>query len=240
LQTISGGRDSHFLLYIIRNILKLDNTKFPAIYAKTYNEFHEIRHRIEEQDITSVSSGRHIFEVFEKEGLPLFGKEFSKWYNDFFVRKWKVNIKHPKILADFKERSAFIQSVGWTCSDKCCKLMKEDCLKKSKIVGLRESERGRRSAGNSKNYDFCIKNHKTLFKPIFDVTDEELVELEKFLGIQNPNIYTFLKRTGCVMCGFGTKKDIKNKLSYLSWFEPSRYRFYIKYFRPYLKYRGIV
>jgi len=38
----SGGRDSHLLLHIIRNVLKYNNEQFPAIYANTHNEFTDI------------------------------------------------------------------------------------------------------------------------------------------------------------------------------------------------------
>ena len=113
---------------------------------------------------------------------------------------------------------------------------------KANIVGLRQEEKGRRSIVKNKEYDFCVKNSKILFKPIFDITNSELSEIEKALGIykDNPNIYNYLDRTGCVMCGFGTKKQIKEKINYLRWYEPNRAKFYVKYFKEYLKYRRIV
>ena len=56
-----GGRDSHLLLHIVRNVLRYSNSQFPAVYAKTYNEFHDIRRRVEEQDITILDNGRRVF-----------------------------------------------------------------------------------------------------------------------------------------------------------------------------------
>lgn len=111
---------------------------------------------------------------------------------------------------------------------------------KANIVGLRMEEKGRRSNGRSREYDFCVKNSKVLFKPIFDVSDSELREMEKALGIKNPSIYSYLDRTGCVMCGFGTKKQIAEKINYLRWYEPGMAKFYVNFFREYLKYRKIV
>lgn len=233
----SGGRDSHLLLHIIRNILHYDNNKLPAIYTNTYNEYNDIRHRIEEQDITIVDSGRRIFEVFESEGLPLFSKDLSSYFYGKYIRNWNIQIRNEKILKDYSDKCNFIKCIGCKASDKCCKIIKEDLLKKAKIVGLRKDEGGRRS---KVEYDFCVKENKKLFKPIFDVTNEELTELEKVLNIKNPEIYNHLERTGCVMCGFGTKKQIKQKLEYLAKFEPKRCEFYIKYFNDYLKYRGII
>jgi hypothetical protein len=101
------------------------------------------------------------------------------------------------------------------------------------------AEGGRRSIGRNKEYDFCVKNSKILFKPIFDLTNEELTQIERALGIVNPDIYNYLSRTGCVMCGFGGKRQIAEKINYLRWFEPSRARFYVKYFEEYLRFRNI-
>ena len=238
----SGGRDSHLLLHLIRNVLKYSNIEFPAIYANTNNEFAEIRHRIEEQDITVVSSGRNILEVFKTEGIPLWGKQFSKYWNDLYVKKWNIKLTNETVLNDFNKRCEWINSCGLCVSDKCCTVLKENILKKSKVnvVGLRMEEGGRRAMGKSKEYDFCVRNSKILFKPIFDVTNSELLEIEKVLGIINPNIYNYLDRTGCVMCGFGSKKGIKERINYLRWYEPKRAEFYVKYFREYLKFRKII
>ena len=238
----SGGRDSHLLLHIARNILKYDNNKLPVVYAKTHNEFAEIRHRIEEQDVTTIDNHRRIFEIFQTEGLPLWGKQFSKYWNDLYVKHWNVKISNETILNDYNKRCDWANSCGLCLSEKCCKFLKEDILHKNKanIVGLRMAEKGRRSTGKNKEYDFCVQNSKVLFKPIFDISDSELTEMEKVLNIPQLNIYNYLDRTGCVMCGFGTKKQIKEKINYLRWCEPVRAAFYIKYFNKYLKYRKII
>ena len=90
-----------------------------------------------------------------------------------YVKRWDVKILNEKILYQYK--SKWLNFKGLCLSGKCCKILKEDVLKKNKanIVGLRISEKGRHSIGINKN---------------------------------NPNIYNYLDRTGCVMCGFGTKK----------------------------------
>ena len=240
----SGGRDSHLLLHIIRNVMKYDNTVYPAIYANTHNEHNEIRHRILEQDITIVDSGRKVFEIFKTEGLPLWGKQFSKAWNDIHVRGWNIKFTNEKIDEDYRKRIEWVNANRLLLSDGCCKLLKENILKKSgvNIVGIRKSEGGRRSRGRSKNYDFCVRNSKVLFKPIFDVTDCEFCEIEKVLGLHKTqlDIYNFTTRTGCVMCGFGTKRGIQEKLTYMRLYEPAKAKFYIKYFNDYLKYRKII
>ena len=238
----SGGRDSHLLLHIVRNVLRYSNSEFEAVYARTFNEFKDINDRILEQDITLLDNGRRIFEVFEAEGLPLWGKQFSKYWNDIHIKKWNIKMTNETILKDYTERCEWVNSCGLRLSEKCCRVLKEDILKKNKanIVGLRQEEKGRRSTGKNKEYDFCLRKPKVLFKPIFDISNSELAEMERVLGIENPNIYNYLDRTGCVMCGLGTKKQIKEKINYLRWYEPSRAKFYIKYFDKYLKFRKII
>jgi 3'-phosphoadenosine 5'-phosphosulfate sulfotransferase (PAPS reductase)/FAD synthetase len=237
----SGGRDSHLLLHIIRNLLNFNNDQFPAIYAKTRNEYSEIWNRVKSQDITIIESGNNIFEIFKKYGIPLYGKEFSKYWNDKHVKGWNPNIKNDTVLKEFSKRCEFVNKCGLILSDACCKYMKEDILNKNdaKIVGLRYDEKGRRAIGGN-NYDFCVKNSKSLFKPIFDVSNSELFEIEKTLNVKVPKIYNYLSRTGCVMCGFGTKKQIRDKIDYLFWEEPARAKFYVEFFKPYLKYRKII
>jgi len=115
--------------------------------------------------------------------------------------------------------------------------LKEKHLKGVSIVGLRIEEKGRRAL--NKDYDFCVTNGK-LFKPIFDLSNESLTKIEKALKIKTPEVYCYLQRTGCVFCGYGTKIQIKQKINYLQIFEPNRFKFYIKYFDKYLKFRNII
>jgi len=147
----SGGRDSHLLLHIIRNVLKYKNEQFPAIYANTHNEFTDIRHRIEEQDITIINGGYKIFNVFKTEGLPLWRKQFSKYWNDLYVKKWNIKLTKETMLKDYSKRCDWLNSCGLCVSEKCCKFLKEDVLKKNKanIVGLRMDEKGRQNNGQS-------------------------------------------------------------------------------------------
>ena len=164
----SGGRDSHLLLHILRNVLRYNNSQFPAVYAKTYNEYHDIRRRIEQQDITIVDNGRRVFEVFEKEGLPLWGKKFSKYWNDIHIKKWNIRFTNETILKDYTERCEWVNVCGFRLSEKCCKLLKEDVLQenKSNIVGLRMEEKGRRAEGKTRNMIFVCEIQK-LFSSLF-------------------------------------------------------------------------
>jgi 3'-phosphoadenosine 5'-phosphosulfate sulfotransferase (PAPS reductase)/FAD synthetase len=244
----SGGRDSHLLLHLIRKTMGYSNADFQAVYVKTHNEFHEVRHRIEEQDITILDGGGRIFEIFKKEGLPLWSKDcslnirYAMKSNDQFKRYSAHWESKEGTQWDYRNQYYWCKNQGIGCSDRCCEILKEKTLGKAgtNIAGLRKDEGGRRSTGRNKEYDFCVKNSKVLFKPIFDISNSELTEIERALKIQRLNIYNYLDRTGCVMCGFGTKKQIAEKINYLRWYEPARAKFYMNYFKEYLKFRKII
>ena len=241
----SGGRDSHLLLHIVRNVLRYSNSEFEAVYARTFNEFKDINDRILEQDVTMIDSGNNCIALFEKYGVAVFSKDCSQnieyaRYEDNekgYIEKWTSK---QGTQWDYRKQYAWANEFNVKCSAKCCIYLKDNHLKDAKIVGFRKSEKGRRNDGSSKNYEICVRDGKNLFRPIHDVNNSELAEMERVLGIENPNIYNYLDRTGCVMCGFGTKKQIKEKINYLRWYEPSRAKFYIKYFDKYLKFRKII
>jgi hypothetical protein len=229
--------------------MNCDNEQFPAIYADTRNEYAEIRRRIKEQDITIVKQTKNIFRIFEEVGVPLWSKDAAinielASRNNFkdeqkYINKWASK---KGSQWDFRVPFYYCKNNCVLCSDKCCNILKENILNENgaRIVAFRKSEGGRRNKGKrKKEYDFCVKNRKELFKPILDITNSELAEMEKKLNIKTLNIYNYLERTGCVMCGFGTKKQLAAKINYLRWYEPQRAKFYAEYFKEYLKYRNI-
>lgn len=236
----SGGRDSNLLFHIIRNVLGLNNTDFEAVYIDTKNEFYNIKNHLQEQNakygFTTRTTKYNCLSLFEKYGMPLFSKQMSK--NIYlYLRNNESITKNETLKKDIIKKAEFVSNNNLRCNDKCCYYLKEKHLKDVHIVGLRKEEGGRRAL--YKEYDFCVTNGK-LFKPIFDLKNESLQKIEKTLNIKVPEIYCYLDRTGCVLCGYGTKQQFKDKLNYLQIFENKRFQFYRTYFYEYLKYRNII
>lgn len=235
----SGGRDSNLLFHLIRNVMRKDNNQFEAVYINTKNEFFDIKNHLFEQQkygFTQREIKENCLLLFDKYGMPLFSKQMSKNIH-LYLRDNNSITKNETLKKDIINKSNWAYNNNIKCSDRCCYHLKEKHLKDADVVGLRIAEKGRRAL--SKDYDFCVTNG-TLFKPIFDLSDESLKNIEKALAIKTPEIYCYLQRTGCVFCGYGTKQQLKYKLNYLQIFENNRYKFYVSYFKDYLKFRKLL
>ena len=78
----SGGRDSHFLLWFIREYLH--ETRIPAVFCNTGMEIPEIRDRaLANADIVLKPAMKHA-EIKEKYGIPLNSKG-----QDSVVHEWQ-------------------------------------------------------------------------------------------------------------------------------------------------------
>ena len=76
----SGGKDSHFLYWFIKEYLKRDDIKIVGI--NTYMEHHEILDRINKNCDIILKPKLKPFEIKEKYGSPC----FSKMQDDFIDR----------------------------------------------------------------------------------------------------------------------------------------------------------
>lgn len=81
----SGGRDSHLLLWFIREYLK--ETRIPAVFSNTGMEIPEIRERaLANADIYLKPALKH-FEIKEKYGIPLNTKASDHWVYEYQRRR---------------------------------------------------------------------------------------------------------------------------------------------------------
>lgn len=77
----SGGKDSHFLYWFIKEVLQDDKIKIVGI--NTYMEHHEIRDRIYANcDVVLVPELKP-FEIKEKYGSPCFSKQQDDWIDRY-------------------------------------------------------------------------------------------------------------------------------------------------------------
>lgn len=85
----SGGKDSHFLYWFIKDYLKRDDIKIVGI--NTYMEHHEIRDRILKNSDIVLYPKIKPMEIKEKYGIPCFSKEqdFYIYYYQNALRKGK-------------------------------------------------------------------------------------------------------------------------------------------------------
>lgn len=81
----SGGRDSHFLLWFIREYLH--ETRIPAVFSNTGMEIPEIRERaLANCDVILKPTMKH-FEIKEKYGIPLNTKQSDMYVYEYQKRR---------------------------------------------------------------------------------------------------------------------------------------------------------
>ncbi len=227
----SGGKDSHFLLWFIKNYLKNKDIKIVGI--NTYLEYPEIRDRIYNYSDIVLLPTKKPFEIKEKYGIPCFSKEqdFYIYYYQNALRKGKEPGKTilEKINGTYKTgfniskkaRNYILSGQAHNITHLCCHYLKKDPARRFEkerglkpILGVRASE----SKMRSRQYNTCFTKDKK-FTPIHDLTDEILDEIYKRYEIEIPKVYSCegIKRTGCMGCPYESwKHDTEKELKLLN------------------------
>lgn len=249
----SGGKDSHFLYWFIKEYLKRDDIKIVGI--NTYMEHPEIRDRIlKNSDIVLIPKMKP-FEIKEKYGSPC----FSKIQDDFIdryqrgcrskslmerigSRKFigKDNKEHTSSFRlNKKARELLLSNKLHRVSPKCCYyLKKKTAYDFEKKTGLKAilGVRGGEGALRSSQYKGCFTKDMK-FTPIHDLSNELLDAIYKKYNIEIPKVYQYVERTGCMGCPYGHYKgDTQKELALLN--EKQR-KFVIEYFKESYKVLGI-
>ena len=244
----SGGKDSHFLYWFIKEVLQDDKIKIVGI--NTYMEHHEIRDRIYANCDVVLMPKLKPFEIKEKYGSPCFGKQQDDWI-DRYQRGSRCKSLMERINGINKDGSTTMFKLNKKAknlllsgelhrvSPKCCTYLKKkpahDFEKTSglkPILGIRGGE----SIGRKSKYTTCL-NKKGTFTPLWDMTDEIMDEIYKRYNIEIPSVYEHIKRTGCAGCVYGTwKHDTEKELALLPL---SQRKFVCQYFKESYKVLGV-
>lgn len=158
----SGGRDSHFLLWFIREYLHED--RIPAVFSNTGMEIPEIRERaLANADVVTKPALKHA-EIKERYSIPLNSKAQDQWVWEWQKRaeqgisaedmpmwlKWVVYRdaqyapeSHKGMESwesvNRKTRTALLAGKLHKVSNKCCEFMKK---KPAKLYVEKEKEKG--------------------------------------------------------------------------------------------------
>ena len=203
----SGGKDSHFLYWFIKEVLQDDKIKIVGI--NTYMEHHEIRDRIYANCDVVLMPKLKPFEIKEKYGSPCFSKEqdFYIYYYQNAIRKGKQPSKTIQQKVDgtynkgfsgiSKKAREYVKSGNaHNITHLCCYYLKKkpahDFEKETglkPILGIRSEE----SALRKRQYTTCFsKNGK--FTPIHNLTDDILEGIISKYNIEVPEIYNHIKK----------------------------------------------
>lgn len=226
----SGGKDSHFLYWFIKEYLK-DN-KIKVVGINTYMEHQEIKDRIYKYCDKVLLPTKKPFEIKEKYGIPCFSKE-----QDFYIYYYQNALRNNKEPAKtIKEKIDGTYKKGFSGISKkareyvksgkahnithlCCHYLKKEPARKFEketglkpILGIRGNESGLRK----KQYQSCFTKDRK-FTPIWDLTDELLDKIYEKYDIEIPKVYEYVKRTGCMGCPYGSwKHDTEKELELLN------------------------
>lgn len=246
----SGGKDSHFLYWFIKEYLKRDDIKIVGI--NTQMEHHEILQRIMKNCDVVLMPKIKLMDIKEKYGSPCFSKEqdFYIYYYQNALRKGKEPSKtilqkiegtYDKGFAGISKKARdYVKSPdAHKITHLCCHYLKKDPARAfEKESGLKPilGIRGGESALRRKQYRTCFTKDKK-FTPIHDLSDELLDKIIEEYNIEVPEVYNHICRTGCMGCPYGSyKHDTEKELMLIN---DNQFNFVSEYFKESYKVLGI-
>lgn len=236
----SGGKDSHFLYWFIKEYLH--DSDIEIVSVNTGFELPEIRDRILKYSDTVLHPVKDRWEIKENYGIPC----YSKQQDEYIYRYQRGNRSENTMRAingenvffnlNKKAREKLLSGELHKVSNRCCIYNKEKPMQKygkqtgkNAIMGVRKSESKVRNA----QYNQCLKKNGD-FTPIYDFSDKLMDDIYEAYGIEIPECYQHLTRTGCAGCPYG--KNVNLELSLL----PRLQRINaIKYFKESYDAKGI-
>ena len=246
----SGGRDSHFLYWFIKEYLKDDRIEIVSL--NTGLEHAEIANRMKANADRILRPTKSYNEIKENYGIPCFSKQ-----QDQFIYGYRQQIaKGIPITKTYRECVELIGQKGlyaisqkahdWLFSGDlhkvshlCCYYMKKQPANnyakesnKKPIMGIMAEE----SRLRKMHIASCF-NQKKYFYPIWDLTQDLQKQIEDRYTIEVPNIYNYLKQTGCACCPYGIySKETQKELTLVT---PAQLKFFLWYFGDSYKVRGL-
>ena len=249
----SGGKDSHFLYWFIKEYLKRDDIKIVGI--NTYMEHHEILQRIlKNSDIVLIPKMKPM-EIKAKYGSPCFSK-----IQDDFIDRYQRGSRTKSLMERIGSRK-FVGKDGKThtssfslnkkarelllsnklhrVSPKCCYYLKKKTAHDfEKETGLKAilGVRGSEGAMRKSQYKSCFTKDMK-FTPIHDLSDELLNKIYEKYNIEIPSVYHHIERTGCMGCPYGSYRgDTEKELALL---KDNQRKFVLEYFKESYEVLGI-
>ena len=209
----SGGKDSHFLMWFIREYM--DEQRIPIVAVNTGFELPEIRDRILKNSDIVLHPELHRQQIKDNYGIPCFSKQ-----QDEYICRYQngsrsentmraVNGENTLFNLNQTARELLLSGKLHKVSNKCCKYNKERPMMqygketgRKAIMGTRQNESRTRKA----KYNKCL-TAKGNFTPLYDFSDELMDGLYKEYNIEIPKCYTYLSRTGCGGCPYGRNTE---------------------------------
>ncbi len=205
----SGGKDSHFLYWFIREYM--DEYRIPIVGVNTSFEIPEIRDRILKNSDVVLKPSKSRWEIKEEYGIPCFSKQQDEYIYRYQNGSRSENTmravmgKNTLFNLNKIAREHLLSGDLHKVSNKCGYYNKELPMirygretGRKAIIGTRQSESKTRKA----KYNKCLTS-KGNFTPLYDFSDRLLNDIYAEYGIEIPRCYEYLLRTGCGGCPYG-------------------------------------
>lgn len=235
----SGGKDSTVLMHLVRNVMKLN---IPAIFINTGNEYPEIVKFATKKynNVTVIKPDTTIKKIIEKYGFPLISKEIAKKVQEIrrgskrkeqYLTGKKENGLTTKFIIPKKHQHLINEQ--FSCSPECCTFLKK---KPTKNINCITAEMGDESTLRTKAWIrsgcniFRGTEYNNKSKPLSIWTTKDIWQYKKEFNLEFCEIYNDIRirRTGCMICGFGITHDKINRFEII--YEKYRkiYEYYMK------------
>ena len=213
----SGGKDSHFLYWFIKEWL--GDKEIAIVGVNTGMELPEIRDRILSNSDVILHPGIHRDEVKKLYGIPCFSKKQDDYIHRYQNGNRSTNTmkyilgENPKLNLNKRGRQLLLDGKLHKISNMCCAKTKEQPLAKwqrkngrKPIIGVR----GEESMQRENAYQTCLHQSGS-FTPLYDWTSEQIDLVYRSYNIEIPRCYQYLTRTGCGGCPYG--RNIETELA---------------------------
>jgi 3'-phosphoadenosine 5'-phosphosulfate sulfotransferase (PAPS reductase)/FAD synthetase len=235
----SGGKDSGVMLDIIRRFV--DKT-VPAVFCNTGNEYPEVVKFVRQTDnVTVIRPEMHIRQIIEKYGFPLISKEQSQYIRQAkHTNSEKLrNIRlHGSIngIGKIAERWKFLIDAPFDVSEQCCTFLKKKPFDKFRrktglfpIIGTMAGESRLRFQRWLKHGCNSFETNMIASYPLSIWTENDAwAYIRKFHLPYSPIYDMGLRRTGCMVCGFGCHIKGDRRFYFLKENNPKIYEHFMR------------
>lgn len=245
--SFSGGKDSTVLLDIVRSLYP----NIPAVYIDTGLEYPSVKKFIKtKENVITLRPKIGFKEVITKYGYPVISKEQSQYISEYRnaksekLKSIRLNGKNGTNLGKISNKWKYLINADFKISEKCCKVMKKEPVKKYEhetgrvpIIGTLANESIQRKRDYYKNgcNSFDLKRPKST--PLGFWTEQDILNYILINKLDIAPVYgeiinddgnlktTLCERTGCLFCAYGceTKNDPRFKL--LKQIEPQLFNY---------------
>jgi 3'-phosphoadenosine 5'-phosphosulfate sulfotransferase (PAPS reductase)/FAD synthetase len=212
--SFSGDKDSSVMVDIIRRFV---DKNLPAVFCNTGNEYPEVVKFVRQTDnVTVIRPEIQVKQIIEKYGFPLISKEQSQYIRQArHTGSDKLrNIRlHGSIngIGKIAKRWKFLIDAPFDVSEQCCTFLKKKPFDKFRretglfpIIGTMAGESRLRLQKWLKHGCNSFETNMIASYPLSIWTENDIWAYIRKFNLPFSHIYDLgLRRTGCMVCGFG-------------------------------------